>query len=286
MAIERIGIVGSGIMGRGIAEVCIMAGRDTVLTARTEASAEVARKDITGRLRKLVEKGKLAADVAEGAIAKLRVVVGFEALADRQLVVESIVEELEAKKALLRHLDEVLADPEAILATNTSTLPVTELAVVTRRPDKVIGVHFFNPAPLMKLVEVIPSLTTAASTVLEVQAFVTSLGKEAVEVKDQAGFIVNALLFRYLNHAVAMLSNQIATKEGIDTAMRLGCGHPMGPLALLDLIGLDTSVFIMDALFKEFAEPSYAPQPLLRRMVAAGKLGRKSGEGFYVYNRK
>lgn len=282
MAIRTIGIVGSGIMGRGIAEVCILKGYDVVLRSRSTATAEKSRAAVEKRVAGAVARGKLEQGAGDEALRRLRATDELHALAACDLVIETIVEDFEEKAALFRRLDEVVKG-DAIFATNTSTLSVTELAVVTKRPERVVGVHFFNPAPVMKLVEIVPSLTTAKDTLLDTKAFVGSLEKEVVEVKDQAGFVVNALLFPYLNHAVRLLDTGVATKEGIDAAMRLGCGHPMGPLALLDLVGVDTSVSIMNALYAEFADPSFAPAPLLKRMAAAGKLGRKSGEGFYSY---
>ena len=205
-------------------------------------------------------------------------------LAECDLVIESVVEDLETKKALFAELDEVCQD-ETILATNTSTLPVVELAMETQRPDRVCGVHFFNPAPMMSLVEIVRPLTASDTTIASVREFAEACGKSPVEVNDRAGFIVNALLFPYLNNAVRMLENGTASREDIDTAMKGGCNFPMGPLALLDLVGLDTSLAILDALYTEFRDPNYAAMPLLRRMVTAGKLGRKSGAGFYDYKR-
>lgn len=286
MGIRKVGIIGGGIMGRGIAEVCILKGHDVVVRSRSESGAGKARGAIEKRLATAVQRGKLAQDVADEALARLEVTAALASFADCDLVIETIVEDFAQKEALFRQLDEIVTRREAIFATNTSTLSVTELAVVTSRPTHVVGIHFFNPAPVMKLVEVVPSLTTAEAVVLDVKAFVSHLDKEAVEVKDQAGFVVNSLLFPYLNHAVKLLDNGVATKEGIDSAMKLGCGHPMGPLALLDLVGIDTSVSIMKALHEEFADPSFAPAPLLKRMVAAGKIGRKSGAGFYDYRDK
>ena len=207
------------------------------------------------------------------------------ALADCDLVLESVVEDLAVKQALFQELDGIVKEG-GILATNTSTLPVVELAVVTGRPDKVCGVHFFNPAPAMSLVEVIAPMTASTETVEAAKAFATACGKDPVEVKDRAGFIVNALLFPYLNNAVRMLEAGTASREDIDTAMKGGCNFPMGPLALLDLVGLDTSLSILDALYEEFKDPNYAAMPLLRRMVTAGQLGRKSGLGFYDYSKK
>ena len=205
-------------------------------------------------------------------------------LADCDLVLESVVEDLDVKLALFRELDGI-CKADAILATNTSTLPVVEMAMVTNRPGQVCGVHFFNPAPAMKLVEIIRPITADAATVDAVKAFAASCGKDVVEVADRAGFIVNALLFPYLNNAVRMLENGVASRDDIDLAMKGGCNFPMGPLALLDLVGLDTSVAILDALYDEFRDPNFSPVPRLRRMVTAGHLGRKSGMGFYDYSR-
>jgi 3-hydroxybutyryl-CoA dehydrogenase len=203
-------------------------------------------------------------------------------LSDCDLVIESVVEDLPTKKELFVELNHICKDG-AILATNTSTLPVIEMAVETHRPDRVCGIHFFNPAPAMKLVEIIRPLTASDETIAEAKAFAETCGKDPVEVKDQAGFIVNALLFPYLNNAVRMLENGTATREGIDTAMKGGCNFPMGPFALLDLVGLDTSLAILDAMYEEFRDPNYAAMPTLRRMVAAGQTGRKAKRGFYIY---
>ena len=203
-------------------------------------------------------------------------------LAACDLVLESVVEDLAVKQDLFAELDRVCA-PDAILATNTSTLPVVELAMVTERPDRVCGIHFFNPAPAMSLVEVIPAITTSDATLDEARAFVVACGKTAVTVKDQAGFVVNALLFPYLNNAVKLFDAGVASRDDIDTAMKGGCNFPMGPLELLDLVGLDTSLSILDALYAEFRDPNFAPAALLKRMVAAERLGRKSGGGFYDY---
>ena len=208
----------------------------------------------------------------------------LHALADCDLVIESIVEDLELKKDLFRSLDLAVKD-EAILATNTSTLPVVDLAVVTERPERVCGIHFFNPAPMMALAEIVRPLTASDETIAAARTFAESCGKDPVEVKDRAGFIVNALLFPYLNNAVRMLENGTASRDDIDSAMKGGCNFPMGPLALLDLVGLDTSLAILDALYDEFRDPNYAAVPTLRRMVAAGHLGRKSGQGFHDYRK-
>jgi len=204
-------------------------------------------------------------------------------LVDADLVIESVVEDLSVKKALFAELDSV-CKPATILATNTSTLPVVELAMATGRPDLVCGIHFFNPAPLMSLVEIVRPITADPATMAAAKEFAAACGKEAVEVRDQAGFVVNALLFPYLNSAVRLLDQGVATMEGIDAAMKGGCGFPMGPFALLDLVGLDTSVAILDALYEEFRDPNYAPVPRLRRLAQSGQLGRKTGSGFYDYN--
>ena len=215
-------------------------------------------------------------------IGRIRVTDHLGQLADCDLVIESIVEDLDVKKALFAELEQIVK-PSGILATNTSTLPVIELAMATQRPDRVCGIHFFNPAPVMKLVEVVRPITASDETISRAMAFAERCGKDAVEVEDRAGFIVNALLFPYLNNAVRMCENGTASMESIDTAMQGGCSFPMGPFALLDLVGLDTSLSILDALYAEFRDPNYAAVPTLRRMVAAGHLGRKTGQGFYAY---
>jgi 3-hydroxybutyryl-CoA dehydrogenase len=282
MAIQRLGIVGSGIMGSGIAEVAAKAGVTVLLRSRKQESADAMVAALGKSLAKQVERGKL--DEAEAAVVSGRVsaTADLEALADCDLVLESIVEDLETKKQLFTELDRIVK-AGAILATNTSTLPVIEMAVDTGRPERVCGIHFFNPATAMSLVEIVRTLVSSDETVTEARAFVEVCGKVPVVVEDRAGFIVNALLFPYLNNAVRMLENRIASRDDIDAAMQGGCNFPMGPLALLDLVGLDTSVAILDALYAEFHDPNYAAVPLLRRMVAAGHLGRKSGRGFYHY---
>jgi 3-hydroxybutyryl-CoA dehydrogenase len=282
MTIKSVGIVGSGIMGSGIAEVAAKAGHTVVLRSRQQASADAMVAALEKSLAKQVERGKIEQADADATLGRVSATSKLHDLADCDLVIESIVEDLATKKELFDQLDDVCKD-DAILATNTSTLPVVELAVQTGRPERVCGVHFFNPAPAMSLVEIIRALTTSDETIAEVTDFATACGKSPVEVKDRAGFIVNALLFPYLNNAVRMLENGTASANDIDTAMKGGCNFPMGPLALLDLVGLDTSLAILDALYAEFRDPNYAAVPALRRMVAAGRLGRKSGEGFYTY---
>jgi 3-hydroxybutyryl-CoA dehydrogenase len=284
MTIERLGIVGSGIMGSGIAEVAAKAGVTVVLRSRKQETADDMVAALGRSLARQVDKGRLDAADAEAAGGRVSATSDLDALADCDLVLESVVEDLDLKKQLFVELDRIVKDG-GILATNTSTLPVVEMAVETGRPERVVGIHFFNPAPAMALVEVIRTLVSSDETVAAAVAFAEACGKEAVVVEDRAGFIVNALLFPYLNNAVRMLENRTASREDIDSAMKGGCNFPMGPLALLDLVGLDTSVAILDALYTEFRDPNYAAVPLLRRMVAAGHLGRKSGQGFYDYGR-
>ena len=285
MTIERVGILGSGIMGSGIAEVAAKAGVQVVLRSRKQDTADAMVASLEKSLAKQVERGKLEQADADAVRARVSATDSLADLADCDLVIESVVEDLDVKRALFTELDGIVK-ADAILATNTSTLPVVEMAVATNRPDKVCGIHFFNPAPAMSLVEVIAPLTASDETIAAARGFAETCGKNPVEVKDRAGFIVNALLFPYLNNAVRMLEQGTASAEDIDTAMKGGCNFPMGPLALLDLVGLDTSLSILDALYDEFRDPNYAAVPALRRMVAAGQLGRKSGQGFYDYARK
>lgn len=282
MAIERVGVVGSGIMGSGIAEVAAASGHRVVLRSRSRSAADAMVAGLEKSLARQVEKGRRTEDEREQILERVTATSNLDDLAGVDLVIESVVEDLAVKKHLFTELDRVCGEP-TILATNTSTLPVVELAMETGRPDRVCGIHFFNPAPAMALIEVVRPLTASDDTVAAALAFATACGKEPVEVQDRAGFIVNALLFPYLNNAVRMLEQGVATKEGIDAAMKGGCGFPMGPFALLDLVGLDTSLAILDALYDELRDPNYAAVPLLRRMVAAETLGRKSGRGFYDY---
>ena len=284
MSIKRVGIVGSGIMGAGIAETAAVNGFEVVLRSRAQATADAMLAGMEKSLNRQVDKGKLAAEDRDAALGRVRAVSDLGEVATCDLVLESVVEDLAVKKHLFSELDRICGD-QTILATNTSTLPVVELAMETGRPDKVCGVHFFNPAPVMSPVELVRPLTASGDTMSAVRAFVEACGKTPVDVKDQAGFIVNALLFPYLNNAVRLLEQGVATMEDIDTAMKGGCGFPMGPFALLDLVGLDTSLAILDALYDEFRDPNYAAVPLLRRMVTAEQLGRKSGRGFYDYRK-
>ncbi len=281
--ISHVGIIGSGIMGAGIAEVAAKAGYTVTLRSRQQASADAMVDKLTKSLERQVAKGRLDETERDAVLGRVRAVSELNELSDCDLVLESVVEDLGVKKALFTELDGIVKTG-AILATNTSTLPVIELAMATSRPELVCGIHFFNPAPAMKLVEIIRPHSAADATIEAATAFAEKCGKGPVEVKDRAGFIVNHLLFPYLNNAVRMLENGTATRDHIDEAMMGGCNFPMGPLALLDLVGLDTSLAILDALYEEFRDPHYAAVPLLRRMVTAGHLGRKSGEGFYNYS--
>jgi 3-hydroxybutyryl-CoA dehydrogenase len=283
-SISSVGIIGSGIMGSGIAEVAAKAGHTVILRSRKQESADAMVAGLTKSLAKQVDRGKLDEATRDEVLGRVSATSELTDLADCDLVLESVVEDLEVKKALFAELDGIMK-PGAIIATNTSTLPVVELATATARPELVCGIHFFNPAPAMALVEVIRPLTASDETIAAAMAFAEACGKSPVEVKDRAGFIVNHLLFPYLNNAVRMLENGTATRDHIDEAMKGGCNFPMGPLALLDLVGLDTSLAILDALYNEFRDPNYAAVPLLRRMVTAGHLGRKSGQGFYDYSR-
>ncbi len=280
--ISRVGVLGSGIMGSGLAEVVARSGRDVVVRSRSQLSADSMLVDLDTRLAKQVQRGKLDDESMHQIRGRVTATDDLAAFGDCDLVIESIIEDLDHKREHFKALDEV-TKPDAILATNTSTLPVVELAMATQRPEKVCGIHFFNPAPVMSLVEVVRPITASDETIETAIAFARSCGKDAVEVQDRAGFVVNALLFPYLNNAVRMLEQGTASMEAIDTAMTGGCNFPMGPFALLDLVGLDTSVAILDALYEEFRDPNYAAMPTLRRMVAAGHLGRKSGRGFRTY---
>ena len=280
--VKRIGVIGSGIMGAGLAEVASRAGYEVVVRSRSQSSADAMLSALGRALAKAVERGKATDDERTSILGRITATDRITDLAECDLVIESVVEDLEVKKALFAELDAVLG-ADAIIATNTSTLPVVELAMSTQRPDRVCGIHFFNPAPMMKLVEIIRPLTASDDTIAAALGFATACGKDAVEVKDRAGFIVNALLFPYLNNAIRMLENGTASMESIDTAMKGGCNFPMGPFALLDLVGLDTSLAILEALHAEFADPNYSPAPTLRRMVTAGHLGRKTKRGFYSY---
>ncbi|MFC4787217.1 3-hydroxybutyryl-CoA dehydrogenase [Nocardioides sp. MAHUQ-72] len=279
---NNVGVVGCGLMGAGIAEVCARAGLDVVVAESTEQAAAAGRKRLETSLGRAEAKGKIesAAEVLE----RIRIVTDLEELADRQVVVEAIVEDEAAKVELFRRLDGIVTDPDAILASNTSSIPIMKLGVVTSRPQQVIGIHFFNPVPVLKLVELVPSLLTSDETAKRSREFVEgALGKQAIDCQDRAGFVVNALLIPFVLSAIRMLESGFATAEDIDRGLVLGAAHPQGPLALADLIGLDTTKAVAESLYEEFKEPLYAAPPLLARMVDAGLLGRKAGRGFYDY---
>jgi 3-hydroxybutyryl-CoA dehydrogenase len=285
VTIKRVGIVGSGIMGAGVAECAAKAGFEVVLRSRAQSTADAMVAGLEKSLAKQVEKGKIDDAERTAVLGRVTAVSDLGELAECDLVLESVVEDLRTKQHLFTELDRICREG-AILATNTSTLPVIEMAMNTGRPDRVCGVHFFNPAPAMALVEIVRAITTSDDTVAAATEFATACGKQPVQVKDQAGFIVNALLFPYLNNAVKLLDAGVASRDDIDAAMKGGCNFPMGPLELLDLVGLDTSLAILEALYNEFRDPNYAPAPLLRRMVSAERLGRKTSAGFYDYHRK
>ncbi|MFF3334016.1 3-hydroxybutyryl-CoA dehydrogenase [Streptomyces sp. NPDC002888] len=283
-AVKHVGIVGAGQMGRGIAEVCARAGLSVTLCDTTEARARAGLAGVADSLLRAEKKGTLTCEERAHALAGITVAADLSRLAGADLVVEAAVEDERAKTELFRRLDEVVAQPDAVLASNTSSIPIARLAAATRRPQSVLGLHFFNPVPVMPLVEVIPSLHTSRATELRVRAFAgEALGKRTIVAQDRAGFVVNSLLVPYLLAAARMVASGTATAEDIDTGMTAGCAHPMGPLRLADLIGLDTVTAIGDALYEEYKEPLYAPPPLLRRMVESGLLGRKSGRGFFNY---
>ncbi|MGM9381737.1 3-hydroxybutyryl-CoA dehydrogenase [Streptomyces antibioticus] len=284
--IARVGVVGGGQMGAGIAEVCARAGVDTVVCEVDAVAARAARDRVAASLDRAVGRGKVERAAAQDALDRLVFTSSLDDLADRQLVVEAVVENPDAKTEVFAALDKIVEDPAAVLATNTSSLPVMRLGMATARADRVVGLHFFNPVPVLPLVEVVTSLHTSAVTTAAVSDFATrTLGKTVVRSQDRAGFVVNALLVPYLLAAVRMAESGFASAADIDAGMELGCAHPMGPLRLADLIGLDTVASIAESLYDEFREPLYAPPPLLQRMVEAGLLGRKTGRGFHTYDR-
>lgn len=283
--IHRVGVVGCGLMGSGIAEVAARAQLHVVVVETTEATLADGRKRIEASMARAVRHGKLTDVERSTALSRMKFTTDYQRLADRQLVVEAVVESEAAKAAVFRRLDEVVEEPNVILASNTSSIPIMKLAMTTSRPAQVIGIHFFNPVPVLPLVEVVTSLLTDPAVATATEDFVTDqLGKHVIRSQDRAGFIVNALLIPYLLSAIRMLESGFATAADIDTGMVEGCAHPMGPLALTDLIGLDTTMAVAVSLYDEFKEPLYAPPPLLSRMVDAGLLGRKTGRGFYNYS--
>jgi 3-hydroxybutyryl-CoA dehydrogenase len=281
---ERVGVVGCGLMGSGIAEMAARSGFDVVVLEVDEGRADAGRRKIDGSLARGLRAGKLSEDDIAAAQGRLRFVTDLDELADRQVVVEAIIEDEDAKKQVFTALDKVVEDPSAILASNTSSIPIMKLGMATERPEQVIGIHFFNPVPVLKLVELVSSLLTSERTAERAAAFAETLGKHVIRSQDRAGFVVNALLIPYLLSAIRMLESGFATAEDIDSGMVEGCAHPMGPLALTDLIGLDTTKAVAESLYDEFREQLYAPPPLLVRMVEAGLLGRKSGRGFHEYS--
>jgi 3-hydroxybutyryl-CoA dehydrogenase len=282
--IRRVGVIGAGLMGSGIAEVCARAGLDVVVTEVSAAALEAGQARIAKSLDRAVRGGKLAEADRAAVGARLSFTVDLGDLSDRDLVVEAVAEDETVKADVFARLDKIVTRPDAILASNTSSIPITRLAMATSRAGQVIGIHFFNPVPVLPLVELIPSLLTSPETRERAESFATkALGKQVVRAEDRAGFVVNALLIPYLLSAIRMLESGFASAEDIDNGMTLGCAHPMGPLRLADLIGLDTTKAIAESMYAEFKEPLYAPPPLLLRMVDAGLCGKKSGRGFHQY---
>jgi 3-hydroxybutyryl-CoA dehydrogenase len=282
MAIRRVGVLGAGLMGSGIAEVCAKSGYETIIREVDDALVQKGVVRIESSLARAVEKGKLLAADRDAARKRIAATTRLEDLSDCDLVLEAIVENLEIKKETYRALDRICR-AEAIFCSNTSSLTIIEMAAATQRPDRFAGLHFFNPVPVMKLVEVVRTIETSDQTFSTVFEFAKSLGKEPIRTQDTPGFIVNRLLVPYLLDAVRALEEGVGTREDIDKAMELGCGHPMGPLRLLDFVGLDTTYAIAEIMFGEYREKRFAPPPLLKRMVLAGRYGKKSGRGFYEY---
>ena len=279
---KKIGVVGCGLMGAGIAEVCARASLDVVVAESSERAAQAGQNRLEKSLVRAEERGKI--DSAAEALNRIRVVQGLEELADRDLVVEAILEDEAAKIAVFKQLDMIVTSQTAVLASNTSSIPIMKLAVATSRPSHVLGVHFFNPVPVLSLVELVPSLLTERETTERARTFVEeTLGKHAIDCQDRAGFVVNALLIPFVLSAIRMLESGFATADDIDEGLVRGAAHPQGPLALADLIGLDTVKAVAESLYDEFKEPLYASPPLLARMVEAGLLGRKTGRGFHTY---
>ena len=281
--VRTVGVVGTGLMASGIAEVAAKAGNEVILRGRSEASIKRSKAAVEKSLGKAVSKGKLEQSAADEILARITTSLEYSDLAECDIVVEAVAEDLDLKLDIFRELD-ASVKPDAILASTTSSLSVVDLAAVTSRPDRVIGLHFFNPAPIMKLVEVVRTVATAPEVEQRSIAWIESIKKHPVRCRDRAGFIVNFLLFPYLNDAIRMHEEGYSTPEDIDTAMKLGCNHPMGPFALMDIVGLDVTLAILNSLHEEFREPHYAPAPLLEHMVTAGYLGRKTGRGFYDYS--
>ncbi len=282
MSIKKVGVLGCGLMGSGIVEVAARSGRDTVVREMNEELLEGGLGRIGKSLGRAVDKGRLSEEEREATLAKIQGTTELEDLADCDLVVEAIVENLEEKCRMFAELD-MLAKPDAIFASNTSSLTITQIAMATERPERFVGLHYFNPVPVMKLVEVVRTLATDEQVLDVVNQYVRDCGKEPVACRDNSGFIVNRLLVPYLLDAIRAYEEGVGSVEDIDKAMQLGCGHPMGPLTLLDFVGLDTTYYIANIMFEEYREKRFAPPPLLKQMVLAGRYGRKSGRGFYDY---
>ena len=280
--IRKVGICGSGLMGSGIAQACASSGFETTVYEVSRAALDKGFAGIRSSLDKFVEKGKLAAADRDAALARLKPSTALEELAGCDLVIEAVVENMDVKRALFGRLDGLLA-PHAVICSNTSSLCVIEMAAATKRVDRVAGLHFFNPVPIMRLVEVVRTIETSDATIASLTAFAERLGKRAVHAKDTPGFVVNRLLVPYLLYAIRVYDEGLASMEDIDEGMKLGCGYPMGPFTLLDFVGLDTTYYIAEIMFDEFKDPMFAPPPLLKRMVLAGRYGRKNGKGFYEY---
>jgi len=280
--VRTVGVIGCGLMGSGISEVVARAGQTAVVLETSDELVERGRQRIETSTLRAVERGRLDAEERTAVLGRISLTTDVQDLAGVDLVIEAATEDHDTKVGMFRRLDEV-TKPEVILASNTSSIPIADLGAATSRPDKVLGMHFFNPVPVMGLIELVRAISSSDDTMAFGRAYGVVLGKTTVESRDRAGFIVNALLIPYLNGAIRMLEDGFATREDIDTAVHLGLNHPMGPLRLIDLIGLDTHLFIANVLFEEFKEPTFAPPPLLRRMVTAGLLGRKVGRGFYEY---
>jgi 3-hydroxybutyryl-CoA dehydrogenase len=280
--VRTVGVIGCGIMGSGIVEVCAKAGMSVNFVEASDEFLERGRQAVERSMAKAVERGKLEASARDEALARISGSTSLEDVAGADLIIEAVTEDLDTKLQVFRRLDE-LVRPDVVVATNTSSMPIAELAAATKRPDKVLGMHFFNPPPIMKLLELVRALTTSDETVAFARGIAERLEKTPILAKDRAGFIVNMLLVPYLNSAIRMLDEGFATREDIDTGVTLGLGHPMGPLTLADLIGLDTMLHVSNVLYDEFKDPIYSAPTLLKRMVSAGYLGRKSGKGFYDY---
>jgi 3-hydroxybutyryl-CoA dehydrogenase len=282
MAIQKVGVAGCGLMGSGIAQVCAMAGFTTVVREVNQDLMDKGLKGIEKNLGRLVEKGTITEAVKGEIRGRLKGTIGIEELRDCDVIIEAIIENLPVKHELFRVLDEI-CEKQTIFASNTSSLTITEIATATKRPQRFVGLHFFNPVPVMKLVEVVKTIATDPAVYEEMVAFGAKLGKTPVRANDSTGFIVNRLLVPYLLDAIRALEEGVGSVEDIDNSMKLGCGHPMGPLTLLDFVGLDTTYYIANIMFEEFRERRFAPPPLLKRMVLAGWNGRKAGRGFYDY---